>query len=306
VCHQDNSNIDKSIICRFDTTSKNLYNPRQNLLFGDVLNMLIYEAHHFDYISNYHTLDLNFPSHLHRGFELLFLVDGEMEVIISQKSYHLKTGQFLLILPYEIHSFITKSHSRVNICIFSPDYVPTFQKMIENSSLENPIFKLSLEANTLISRILFKDNPNLLEQKSCFYLLLSELMGQTSLIKGQKQDPGLLHKLLTYIQDHFTESISLKSIADTLGYSYNYLSKYFNTHINKSFVDFLNETRVNYACYLLIYTEKNITEIAFLCGYESIRSFNRNFIKIKLCTPKQYREKQPQAFIDLYPYNNIT
>lgn len=268
--------------------------------------MLIYEAHHFDYISNYHTMDLNFPSHLHRGFELLFLVEGEMEVIVSQKTYHLKTGQFLLILPYEIHSFITKSNSRAKICIFSPDYVPTFQKMIENSSLENPVFNLSLEANTLISRTLFKDNPNLLEQKACFYLLLSELMGQTSLIKGQKQDPGLLHKLLTYIQDHFTESISLKSIADTLGYSYNYLSKYFNTHINKSFVDFLNETRVNYACYLLNYTEKNITEIAFLSGYESIRSFNRNFVKIKLCTPKEYRETKPQSFMDLYPFNTIT
>jgi AraC-like DNA-binding protein len=107
--------------------------------------------------------------------------------------------------------------------------------------------------------------------------------------------------LLSDIQDHFTESISLKSIAGTVGYSYNYLSKYFNTHINMSFVDFLNETRVNYACYLLIYTEKNITEIAFLCGYESIRSFNRNFVKIKLCTPKEYRDKQPQSFMDMYP-----
>jgi AraC-like DNA-binding protein len=263
--------------------------------------MLIYEAHHFDLISNYHTLNLNFPSHLHRGFELLFLVDGEMEVIIRQKSYQLKTGQFLLILPYEIHSFSTKSHSRANICIFSPDYVPTFQRMIENSSLENPVFNLSKEANTLISRTLFKENSNLLEQKACLYLLLAELMGQTSLIKGDKQDPDLLHKLLTHVQNHFTESISLKSIAGTLGYSYNYLSKYFNTHISMSFVDFLNETRVNYACHLLIYTEKNITEIAHLCGYESIRSFNRNFVKIKTCTPKEYREKQPQLFMDLYP-----
>lgn len=296
--------MDKSIIYRFDTTSKNLYNPRQNLLFtGVVLSMLIYEAHHFDLISNYHTLNLNFPSHLHRGFELLFLVDGELEVIVSQKSYHLKTGQFLLILPYEIHSFITELHSRAKICIFSPDYVPTFQKMIENSSLENPVFNLSLEANTLISRTLFKESLNLLEQKACLYLILSELMGQTSLIKGEKQDPELLHKLLTYIQDHFTESISLKSIASTLGYSYNYLSKYFNTHIHMSFVDFLNETRVNYACYLLIYTEKNMTEISYLCGYESIRSFNRNFVKIKLCTPKEYREKKPQSFMDLYPIN---
>ncbi|WP_238579187.1 AraC family transcriptional regulator [Neobacillus niacini] len=251
-------------------------------------------------------MNLNFPSHFHRCFELLFLDDGEMEVIISQRCFHLKTGQFLLILPYEIHSFITKSQSRAQICIFSPDYVPTFQRMIENSSLEKPFFNLSLEAKTLISRTLFKDNSSLLEQKASLYLLLSELMGQTSIIKGKKQEQDLLHKLITFIQEHFTESISLKSIAGTLGYSYNYLSKYFNDNIRMSFADFLNETRVNYACYLLRYTEKNITEIAYLCGYENIRSFNRNFVKIKLCTPKEYREKQSQPFIDLYPVNEIT
>ncbi|MGN8842021.1 helix-turn-helix domain-containing protein [Niallia sp. HCP3S3_B10] len=265
--------------------------------------MIIYEAHHFNLIANYHTLNLNFPSHLHRCFELLFLMEGEMEVIISQKSYHLSTGQFLLILPYEIHSFITKSQSHAKICIFSPDYVPTFHKMIENGSLENPIFNLSLEADSLVSRTLFKDSSNLLEQKACLYLLLSELMGQTSLIKGEKQDQELLHKLLTFIQAHFTESITLKSIAGKLGYNYNYLSKYFNHNVNMSFVDFLNETRVNYACYLLIYSDHNISEIAFLCGYESIRSFNRNFVKIKLCTPKEYRENHPRSFMDMYPFH---
>lgn len=260
--------------------------------------MLIYEAQHYDLMTNYETTDLNFPSHLHRCFELVFVVEGEMEVIISQRCFHLKTGQFLLILPYEIHSFITNSQSRAKICIFSPDFVPTFQRMIEKSSLENPVFNLSLEAKTLISRILFSINSNLLEQKASLYLLVSELMRQTTLIKVQKE-PELLHSILTYIQEHFTESISLNSMAGTFGYSYNYLSKYFNAHVKTSFVDFLNETRINYACYLLSTTEKNITEIAYLCGYENIRSFNRNFVKIKLSTPKEYRENQTSLYFEL-------
>ncbi|WHX98715.1 helix-turn-helix domain-containing protein [Neobacillus sp. DY30] len=253
--------------------------------------MLLYESQHFDLLTTYQTENLNFPSHLHRCFELIFVVEGEMEVIISERCFQLKSGQFLLILPYEIHSLITKSQSRARLCIFSPDYVPTFQKMIEKRSLENPVFDLSLEAQTLISKALFSGQSNLLEQKGSLYLLLSELIQQTTLINAKKE-PDLLHYILSYIQEHFTESISLNSIARTLGYSYNYLSKYFNAHVKTSFVDFLNETRINYACYLLSTSEKPITEIAHLCGYENIRSFNRNFIKIKLCTPKEYREKQ--------------
>lgn len=111
--------------------------------------------------------------------------------------------------------------------------------------------------------------------------------------------------MLTYIQEHFTEPITLQSLAGTLGYSYNYLSKYFNARVKTSFTEFLNDTRVNYACHLLRTTEKNITEIAYLCGYENIRSFNRNFIKKVLCTPKEYRSTLPSLFLGLHPVHNI-
>lgn len=253
--------------------------------------MLLYESQHFDLLTTYQTTNLNFPSHLHRCYELIFVIEGEMEVIISERCFQLKSGQFLLILPYEIHSFRSESQSQAKLCVFSPDYVPTFQQMIEKRALENPVFNLSLEAQTLVTKALFSDHFNLLEQKASLYLLLSELIQQTTLVKAKKE-PDLLHSILTYIQEHFTDSISLNSIARSLGYSYNYLSKYFNAHVKTSFVDFLNETRINYACYLLSTSEKPITEIAHLAGYENIRSFNRNFIKITLCTPKEYREKQ--------------
>ncbi|WP_160719464.1 helix-turn-helix domain-containing protein [Bacillus sp. USDA818B3_A] len=268
--------------------------------------MLLYEPHHFDLISNFEVINLNFPSHLHRCFELIYIVDGEMEIVIEQRSFYLHTGQYLLILPNEVHSIVTKSQSRAKICIFSPDYVPTYQRMIENRTLENPIFGLSMEAEILISKTLFKNDLNLLEQKASLYLLLSELMAQTILIKTEKKDSELLHTLLTYIQEHFTEAITLNSIAVTLGYSYNYLSKYFNASVKTSFTDFLNGTRISYACNLLRTTEKSITEIAYLCGYENIRSFNRNFIKKTLCTPKEYREKIPLMYLDLHPVHRMT
>jgi len=268
--------------------------------------MLLYEPQHFDLISIYDVVNLNFPSHLHRCFELIFATEGEMEVIIEQRSFELHTGQYLLILPNEIHSIVTKSQSSAKICIFSPDYIPTFQRMIENKSLENPVFTLSLESNTIISRTLFQADLNLLAQKASLYLLLSELMSQTNLIQAEKKDSLLLHTMLTYIQEHFTEAISLNSLADTLGYSYNYLSKYFNSTVKTSFADFLNGTRIGYACHLLRTTEKNITEIAFLCGYDNIRSFNRNFVKKTLTTPKEYREKIPSLYLDLHPVHNIT
>ncbi|WP_373765818.1 helix-turn-helix domain-containing protein [Jeotgalibaca porci] len=45
------------------------------------------------------------------------------------------------------------------------------------------------------------------------------------------------------------------------------------------------------ACYQLRGTQKNISEIAMDCGYQSMRTFNRNFQNIIACTPLQFRNK---------------
>lgn len=125
--------------------------------------------------------------------------------------------------------------------------------------------------------------------KSCLYLLCSEIMEKTKLCESVKNDYELLHKILNYIQENFTKDISLKSISSEFSYSYTYLSKYLNNMLGISFVDFVNENRINYASYLLKNTKNTITDIAYMCGYSSIRSFNRNFIKFTKKTPKLYK-----------------
>ncbi|MBP8313173.1 helix-turn-helix domain-containing protein, partial [Clostridium neonatale] len=46
---------------------------------------------------------------------------------------------------------------------------------------------------------------------------------------------------------------------------------------------------ISYAIHLLKNTDLSITDISFSCGYSSIRSFNRNFLKIVNTTPKNYK-----------------
>jgi AraC-like DNA-binding protein len=53
----------------------------------------------------------------------------------------------------------------------------------------------------------------------------------------------------------------------------------------------VNELRIAEVCRLLSETDRNISEIAFACGYESLSSFHCQFRRIVKMSPGQYREK---------------
>lgn len=257
--------------------------------------MLTYESHHFGQnhgFNHYHNYDFSFPNHLHRSFELLYVKSGEIKVSINSRSYSVKENQCILILPYEVHSFTTISHSDSYICVFAPEYVKTFHNMVDKKFIDNPVFSLSPEIQSVVTEKIFKDNDNILEMKGCLYLICSELSTKSNILDDKQNDYELLHKTLMYIQENFTTNITLKSVAENLGYSYNYLSRSFNNMLQISFVDFINENRINYSLYLLRNSTSTITEIAYLCGYSSIRSFNRNFRNIMHISPSKYRHSK--------------
>lgn len=255
--------------------------------------MLTYESHHFGEnhsFNHYHNYNFNFPKHLHRSFEFVYIKNGELTVSINKQIYNVKKNECILILPYQVHSFVTISNSDSYICVFAPEYVKTFSSMVSKKVVSNPIFTLSEDIQELILENVFKDNNNILKMKGLLYLLCSQFLEHTEVMDTGKNDYELLHKTLMYIQENFTNNITLKSVSSDLGYSYNYLSKAIKNMLGISFVEFLNENRINYSLYLLKNTSYTITDISYACGYSSIRSFNRNFFNIMNISPSEYRK----------------
>ena len=54
---------------------------------------------------------------------------------------------------------------------------------------------------------------------------------------------------------------------------------------------FINEQRIARASRLLMEGEVNITEIAFACGFGNLSNFNRQFLRAKRVSPRQYRSR---------------
>ena len=99
-----------------------------------------------------------------------------------------------------------------------------------------------------------------------------------------------MNDVYQYTLDHFQENISLETIAEVANMTRNAFCRYFKKRTNKTFLQFLIELRIEYACKLL-YREKelSIAAISELCGFQNIANFNRKFKELKQTTPTQYR-----------------
>lgn len=102
-------------------------------------------------------------------------------------------------------------------------------------------------------------------------------------------DKERINVVYNYIQTHYLKPISLADISSRLNMTEEYFSRFFSKTMKKPFFEFLNEYKINRACKLLIETDKQVSEVCYASGFESLPFFYRQFKKFKNCQPKNYR-----------------
>jgi AraC-like DNA-binding protein len=93
-----------------------------------------------------------------------------------------------------------------------------------------------------------------------------------------------------YTIDNFQEPIQLPVVAQTAGLSVPAFCNYFKKSTKKTYIDFLNEIRIGHACKLLNDTQKQIMDICYESGFNTLANFNKQFLKHKRTTPSNYRK----------------
>ncbi|KZE74457.1 hypothetical protein AV654_29660 [Paenibacillus elgii] len=118
----------------------------------------------------------------------------------------------------------------------------------------------------------------------------------TVFIKEKKEasDPIVEH-VLSVLQGHYAEDLSLEALAGTLNLTPAYVSTYIKEKTGVNFTDHLHDIRVRKAQELLLETGMNIQEIAEQVGYRNISSFNRMFKNRTGQSPGEYRRTQTVA-----------
>ena len=230
--------------------------------------------------------------HFHKSFELVYVIDGELETQINDNIAILKKNDFAFVLPNDIHYYHTKKYSKVWIGVFSEDYVYDFSKYIHAKTSEKIAFECNRTELAFLKEVLINENkPDIYILKSALYMVINRYLKQIPLVEKKRYDENLSHIAIEYIENNFKEDITLKEMAKTLGYDYYYFSKWFNRAFNINFKTFLNQYRLEYAKNLLATTEKDISVIAMESGFGSIRNFNRVYKNFTGNSPKEMRKE---------------
>ena len=84
-----------------------------------------------------------------------------------------------------------------------------------------------------------------------------------------------IDKVFRYTIDFFKNRISLDNVAEVAGLSVPAFCNYFKKSTKKTYIDFLNEVRVGYACKLLIETDLNVVNVCYESGFNTIANFKQ-------------------------------
>jgi len=99
-----------------------------------------------------------------------------------------------------------------------------------------------------------------------------------------------LRRVLDYIDANYDqESLSLSSAAREVNVSANHLSSIFSQNMQKTFIEYITEKRMEKAKHLLKDTDQSSGKIAMEVGYKDSHYFSFVFKKTQGCSPREYR-----------------
>ncbi|MFN3379630.1 MAG: AraC family transcriptional regulator [Runella zeae] len=117
-----------------------------------------------------------------------------------------------------------------------------------------------------------------------------ELLLNTAFTKYVSEDEcERINKVYQFIIDNYTENPTLEQVSAVANMSETAFCRYFKSHTNKTYTQFLNDIKVDNACRLLIDNRLSISQICFETGFNNFTHFNHQFKKITGITPKQYQ-----------------
>jgi len=256
--------------------------------------------------------DFDFPIHFHPEYELNFIYKGKgVRRIIGDHTNEIEDLELVLVGPnivhgWELHNCTCKEIYEVTMHIHND--------LLGNKMLSRRIFKpikdmfdrskhgilFSRETtNEIMPRIMVL--PRI--QGIRYFLEFVSILNDLANSKGQKMlstfsaeshdfhNSDKIKKVYDYIQENFNKTITLSEISSLVNMSPVSFNRFIKSRTGKTFISYVNDTRISFASRWLLETDYSIGEIAFKCGFNNIANFNRLFKKSKKCTPKEFKEQ---------------
>ena len=106
----------------------------------------------------------------------------------------------------------------------------------------------------------------------------------------EHQTIDMVKRAEQYIQQHYTEELTLNRVSEIIHVSPPYISKLFKEKLGMTFLEYLTRLRMEKAKQMLRETQESIRKIGCDVGYQDLKYFSRAFKKYEDVTPREYRD----------------
>lgn len=237
---------------------------------------------------------------------------GSAIIELSEGSYTLRKDDIYFVAPNVKYNFANFNGVEIEVTTLNfanptavtQDYVPqTIIRALLNGNC-TPFAKLSPLDSAYDEMLERMKNIKVAETEkfdffqlkvySDMYRLFFELFANKYVkildVENKSKKYRALVRVTNYIDEHYTEGVSLDEVAGKTGISRYYVSHLFKELMDTTFVGYVNELRLNRAAMLLVTTDKPIIEIASVSGFNNLSNFNRAFKMHFGKTPSAYRK----------------
>ncbi|MEK4295125.1 hypothetical protein BSK65_00475 [Paenibacillus odorifer] len=111
------------------------------------------------------------------------------------------------------------------------------------------------------------------------------------LTHNHQQDVIIFEHIKSFIKENIDQEVTLQMVADRFFYNPSYLSRLFKRKLDKNYMRFVTEIRMEYAQECLKKPEILVTDVCTMCGYKSYKHFVKTFRSITNMTPSDYRKQ---------------
>jgi len=253
------------------------------------------------------------PLHYHPELELTLILESSGKRFIGDSIENFEPGDLVLVGENTPHFWCNNdnlsddSYSlaivvQFNKCFLGQNFFKLtggehIDKLINSSSrgicLKDPsireivkekLLKI-LDLSTFEKTLALLEILNIFSKSDVYYLSSTGFKPYLNEI-----DCTRMNKVFNYVYHNINSSFDVSEIAGLLNMSVSAFSHYFKKRTQKTFTQFINETRIGNAKRLLIETDKSIAEIAYESGYNSLSNFNKQFDSLVKFSPKAFRK----------------
>lgn len=250
----------------------------------------------------------SFNLHWHNYLEIFYVRKGNLRITTGDFSFHLDEGHLCFIDSGTIHSVNqTDVDNEILVLQISAMKNTPFESL-KNYKFNSATYLSDLSSDTLPLDNLHSILNKIYEEealKAAGYsniilgyinTLIGIMIRRHYLVPKTENDYVTesnlerLSSIIEYLDDHYSEKISLTALADSLHMNYYYLSHFFKDTAGVSFQDYLNNMRVDKSLTLLSESNSNITKIAYSIGFPNIKAYSKAFKDKFGILPSEYKK----------------